>query len=325
MRALLCSELGPASKLSIAEVDDPHPGPGEVVIGVVAAGLNFPDTLIIEGKYQTSPALPFSPGGEAAGEVVEIGEGVTGVSPGDWVIGMSTHGAFAERWVVPATSVLPIPAGLDTAAAAGFALTYGTAYHAFKQRAALRSGETILVLGAAGGVGSAAVELGKAMGARVIAAASTPEKLRFCRSLGADELVDYGAEPLRDRLRDLTAGRGVDVVFDPVGGELTETAFRSLAWNGRHLVIGFAAGEIPSLPANLALLKGAALVGVFWGRSLGEEPAAAFENFVELAAMVGDGRIAPRVWREFRLDEYEEAFGVFARREVMGKAVFRLR
>jgi NADPH2:quinone reductase len=311
--------------MSIGEVDAPSPGPGEVLIDVEAAGLNFPDTLIIEGKYQFKPELPFSPGGEGAGVVAEVGEGITNVAPGDRVIGMSTYGAFAERWVVPATSVLPIPPGLDTATAAGFVLTYGTSYHAFKQRASLRPGETLLVLGAAGGVGSAAVELGKAMGAKVIAAASTSEKLEFCRSLGADDVIEYTTESLRDRVRELTDGRGVDVVYDPVGGEITEPAFRSLAWNGRHLVIGFAAGDIPSLPVNLALLKGAALVGVFWGRSLDEEPAEAYQNFVELAGMVGDGRVSPRIWREFRLDEYEEAFGVFARREVMGKAVFRLR
>jgi NADPH2:quinone reductase len=325
MRALLCTELGPPSQLTVAEVDDPVPGPGEVLVEVGAAGLNFPDTLIIEGKYQFRPELPFSPGGEAAGVVAEVGEGVAGVSPGDRVIAVSTFGAFAERWVVPAASVLPIPADLDAVTAAGFALTYGTSYHALKQRAAIQPGETLLVLGAAGGVGSAAVELGRAMGARVIAAASTTPKLDFCRQLGADEVVDYSAESLRDRVRELTAGRGVDVVFDPVGGELTEQAFRSTAWNGRHLVVGFAAGDIPAIPINLALLKGASLVGVFWGRSLGEEPATAFQNFVELSALVAEGRIHPRIWKVFELEDYEEAFGVFARREVMGKAVFRLR
>ncbi len=325
MRALLCTELGPPSQLTVAEVDDPVPGPGEVLVEVGAAGLNFPDTLIIEGKYQFRPELPFSPGGEAAGVVAEVGEGVAGVSPGDRVIAVSTFGAFAERWVVPAASVLPIPADLDAVTAAGFALTYGTSYHALKQRAAIQPGETLLVLGAAGGVGSAAVELGRAMGARVIAAASTTLKLDFCRQLGADEVVDYSAESLRDRVRELTAGRGVDVVFDPVGGEITEQAFRSTAWNGRHLVVGFAAGDIPAIPVNLALLKGASLVGVFWGRSLGEEPATAFQNFVELSALVAEGRIHPRIWKVFELEDYEEAFGVFARREVMGKAVFRLR
>ncbi len=325
MRALVCTELGPPSKLTVTEVDDPVPGPGEVLIDVEAAGLNFPDTLIIEGTYQFRPELPFSPGGEGAGVVAAVGGGVSTVAPGDRVIAMSTFGAFAERWVVPATSVLPIPTDLDAVAAAGFALTYGTSYHALKQRAAIRAGETLLVLGAAGGVGSAAVELGKVMGARVIAAASTSVKLDFCRELGADEVIDYSSESLRDRIKDLTAGRGVDVVYDPVGGELTEQAFRSTAWNGRHLVIGFAAGDIPSIPANLALLKGAALVGVFWGRSLSEEPASASQNFVELSEMVAEGLLRPRIWKVFELEAFEEAFGVFARREVMGKAVFRLR
>jgi NADPH2:quinone reductase len=324
MRALLCTELGPPSQLSVAEVADPSPGPGEVVVDVEAAGLNFPDTLIIEGKYQFQPDLPFSPGGEAAGTVADIGEGVTNVVPGDRVIAMSGFGAFAEKWVVPARSVIPIPEGLDSVAAAGFALTYGTSYHALRQRARLEEGETVLVLGAAGGVGSAAVELGKVLGATVIAAASSEEKLEFARSLGADLTIDYTRTSLRDQIKHVADGRGVDVVFDPVGGELTEQAFRSLAWNGRHLVIGFAAGDIPSLPLNLALLKGASLVGVFWGRSLTEEPADAFRNFVELSGLVREGSIRPRIWREFALEEYEEAFSVFTNRTVMGKAVFRL-
>lgn len=293
-----------------------------VVVDVEAAGLNFPDTLIIRGAYQFQPDLPFSPGGEAAGTVAEVGAGVTDVSIGDRVIALSTHGAFAEKWVVPASSVIPIPAGLDSVSAAGFGLTYGTTYHALVQRAQIAAGETLLVLGAAGGVGSAAVELGKALGARVIAAASTTEKLDFARALGADETIDYVTEDLRARLAEMTGGRGVDVVYDPVGGELTELAFRSTAWNGRHLVVGFAAGDIPSIPANLALLKGASLVGVFWGRSMREEPVVARQNFVELADLAERGVIEPRIWRRYALDEYEEAFSAFAERAVMGKAVF---
>lgn len=322
MRALICTELGPPSSLTIGELDDPVAGPGEVVIDVAAAGLNFPDTLIIQGKYQVQPELPFSPGGEAAGVVAEVGERVSGVSVGDRVIALSSHGAFAEKWKVPATGIIPIPRALDTTAAAGFGLTYGTSYHALEQRARLKAGETMLVLGAAGGVGSAAIELGKHMGATVIAATSTEDKAEFCQSLGADHTIGYGA--LRDDLKRFTDGRGVDVVFDPVGGELTELAFRSLAWGGRHLVVGFAAGDIPQLPINLALLKGASLVGVFWGRSLTEEPAAALQNFVELTALANAGVIAPRVYREFPLEDYEDAFGVFEQRTVMGKAVFVL-
>ena len=325
MRALLCTTLGPASQLSVQEVEDPVPGTGEVVIDVEAAGINFPDTLIIEGKYQTKPELPFSPGGEAAGTVAAVGAGVTGVMPGDRVIALSSHGAFAEKWKVPATAVGPVPAGLDMTHAAAFGLTYGTSYHALKDRARLQAGETLLVLGAAGGVGSAAVELGKALGARVIAAASTSEKLEWASELGADETIDYSTEDLREAIRARTGGRGVDVVYDPVGGAYTEAAFRSTAWNGRLLVIGFAAGDIPSIPANLALLKGASIVGVFWGRSMSEEPALHRSNFADLARMIDDGTIRPRVSEEFELDEYEDAFSVFTERTVKGKAVFLIR
>jgi NADPH:quinone reductase len=325
MRALLCTELGPASKLSVREVDDPTPGEGEVVLDVEAAGINFPDTLIIEGKYQFKPDLPFSPGGEAAGTVSAVGEGVSSVSVGDRVIALSGHGAFAEKWVVPAVSVAPIPPGLDSVSAAAFGLTYGTSYYALKDRARLQAGETLLVLGAAGGVGSAAIELAKAMGATVIAAASTDDKLAWAKELGADHVIDYTTEDLRDRLKDLTGGRGVDVVYDPVGGELTEAAVRSTAWNGRLLVVGFAAGDIPAIPLNLTLLKGMSIVGVFWGRSMSEEPKLHRQNFAEMAAMIAGGRIRPRVSAEFSLDEYEEAFAMFTERKVKGKAVFRIR
>jgi NADPH:quinone reductase len=325
MRALLCTELGPASKLSVAEVEDPTPGPGQVVIDVDAAGINFPDTLIIEGKYQFKPDLPFSPGGEAAGTVSAVGEDVTSVSVGDRVIALSSFGAFAEKWMIDARSVAPLPPGLDAVTAAAFGLTYGTSYYALKDRARLEQGETLLVLGAAGGVGSAAVELGKVMGATVIAAASTPEKLEWASDLGADHTIDYSAEDLRERIKEITGGRGVDVTYDPVGGEFTEQAVRSTAWNGRVLVIGFAAGDIPSIPLNLTLLKGMSIVGVFWGRSMSEEPALHARNFAAMAAMIADGRIRPRVSAEFTLDEFEDAFAMFTERRVMGKAVFRLR
>ena len=324
MKAIVCSELGPASRLSVQGIADPVPGAGEVVVDVAAAGLNFPDTLIIEGKYQFKPELPFTPGGEASGVISAVGEGVSHLSVGQRVIALSTYGAFAEKWAVPATGVIPIPDALDFESAAGFGLTYGTSYHALVQRAQLRAGETMLVLGAAGGVGSAAIEIGKHLGAEVIAAASTAEKLQFAADLGADHLIDYTTEKLRDRLKELTGGRGVDVVYDPVGGVFSEPAFRSLAWNGRHLVVGFAAGPIPELPINLALLKGASLVGVFWGRSLAEEPQRAFQNFVELSELANAGVIHPRVSHRFTLDQYEDAFAVFENRSVMGKAAFVL-
>lgn len=325
MRALLCTELGPPSRLAVAEVDDPAPGPGEVVVDVEAAGLNFPDTLIIEGKYQFKPDLPFVPGGEAAGMVAAVGEGVDRVSVGDRVIALAAYGAFAEKWKVPAAAVAPIPPGLTLVQAAAFGLTYGTSYYALKDRVRLQADETLLVLGAAGGVGSAAIELGKAMGARVIAAASSDEKLAWATDLGADATIDYSTTDLRDAIKELTDGHGVDVVYDPVGGDFTEAALRSTAWNGRLAVIGFAAGDIPSIPLNLALLKGVSIVGVFWGRSMSEEPRLHRQNFSDLAAMIGDGRISPRVSAEFTLDQYEEAFELFADRKVKGKAVFRLR
>lgn len=323
MRALVCTELGPASKLSVADLDDPHPGPGEIVIDVEAAGLNFPDTLIIQGMYQFKPELPFTPGGEACGVVSAVGEGVSRLSAGDRVIAMQSHGAFAERWVVPEAAAIPAPEGLAPSEAAAFMMTYGTSYHALKDRARLRPGETLLVLGAAGGVGSAAVELGKVLGAEVIAAASSAEKLSWAEDLGADHLIDYSTQDLRDRIREITHGDGVDVVYDPVGGDFTEAAIRSTAWNGRVLIVGFPAG-IASIPMNLPLLKGMSIVGVFWGRHLDVERELHIANMTELGLMVADGRIRPRVSAEFALDDYEEAFGMLTGRSVMGKAVFRL-
>lgn len=325
MRALLCTEIGPASGLSVQDVDDPLPGAGQVVVDVAAAGINYPDTLMIEGKYQFKPELPFSPGGEAAGTVSAVGSGVESVSVGDRVIVLSGHGAFAEKWLVEAGAVSPIPPGLDFVSAAAFGITYGTSYHALKDRVRLVPGETLLVLGAAGGVGSAAVELGKVMGATVIAAASGPEKLAWAAEIGADHGIDYSRQGLREALGEVTGGRGVDVVYDPVGGDLTELAVRSTAWNGRLAVVGFAAGDIPSIPLNLTLLKGMSIVGVFWGRSLAEEPELHRQNFADLAGLVAAGRIRPRVSAEFDLDDYEAAFALFTERKVMGKAVFRVR
>ena len=266
MRAVICRQLGPVDQLEFGELPDPEPGPGEVVIDVHVAALNFPDTLIIEGKYQFRPEAPFSPGGEAAGVISAVGEGVEW-AVGTPVVAVHTQGAFAEKWLVPAAVTLPLPPGLTFEQAAGFTMTYGTSYYALKQRANLQPGETLLVLGAAGGVGSAAVELGKAMGATVIAAVSTSEKAAFAASLGADHTINTEKSICARRSRRSPAARGADVVYDPVGGDLSEPAFRSIAWNGRFLVVGFAAGDIPSIPLNLPLLKGASIVGVFWGRT----------------------------------------------------------
>jgi len=324
MRALVCSELGPAERLSVREVPDPEPGPGELVLDVRAAGLNFPDTLIIEGKYQFRPDLPFIPGGEASGVVSAVGREVRGVKVGDEVVAMAVSGAFAEKWAVDANTVMAKPPSLEHRVAAGFGLTYGTSYYALQQRAKLQPGETLLVLGAAGGVGSSAVDIGKAMGARVIAAASTDEKLAYAAELGADEGVNYSNEDFRDRIRELTEGRGVDVVYDPVGGDLSEPALRSMAWNGRFLVIGFAAGSIPEIPLNLPLLKGVSVVGVFWGAWTKRDPAASAANFAELFSMVESGALHPQVAAVYPLDGYVEAFGALTGRKARGKVVLEI-
>ncbi|MDF1595550.1 MAG: NADPH:quinone oxidoreductase family protein [Acidimicrobiia bacterium] len=321
MRAVVCTELGPAGRLSIGEMPDPVPGPGEVVIDVRAAALNFPDTLVIEGKYQFQPDLPFVPGGEAAGLVSAVGDAVDRFAIGDPVVAMGVSGAFSEKWKVEASTTMPKPEHLSFVEAAAFGLTYGTSYYALKQRANLEPGETLLVLGAAGGVGSSAVEIGKAMGARVIAAASTEEKLAFATGMGADEIINYSTENLRDRIKALTDGRGVDVVYDPVGGELSELALRSTAWEGRFLVIGFASGAIPEIPLNLMLLKGVSLVGVFWGSWTSKDPAASLRNFGELFAMVAEGKLHPRVTDIYPLEEYEAAFEALTDRRATGKVV----
>ena len=323
MRAVICSELGPVDQLTLGELPDPQPGPGEVVIDVHVASLNFPDTLIIEGKYQFRPETPFSPGGEAAGVISAVGEGV------DWTVGtpvvaVHTAGAFAEKWLVPAAVTLPLPPGLTFEQAAGFTMTYGTSYYALKQRANLQPGETLLVLGAAGGVGSAAVELGKAMGATVIAAASTPEKTTFAEALGADHTINYGRVDLRKAIKELTDGRGADVVYDPVGGELSEPAFRSIAWNGRFLVVGFAAGHIPAIPLNLPLLKGASIVGVFWGSWIRRDPGGAAQSFRELYEMAAAGSIEPRISAVHDFENYADALKDLTSRTATGKVLLRV-
>src|SRR5215210_6729513 len=264
MKAVLCKQYGPPESLTFEDLPSPRPGAGEVVVSVKAASVNFPDVLIIQNKYQFKPPLPFSPGSELAGVVKEVGPGVANFRPGDKVMAFTTYGAFAEEVKTEASRLVPMPEGMEYVAASAFLLTYGTSDHALRDRAALKNGETLLVLGAAGGVGLAAIEIGKALGARVIACASSEEKLAVCREHGADATINYATEDLRERIKALTDGRGVDVVYDPVGGPYSEPAFRSVAWRGRLLVVGFAAGDIPKLPLNLALLKGASVVGVFW-------------------------------------------------------------
>lgn len=325
MRALLCKEHGMADQLElVGDWPRPRPGPDDVQIDIKAAGLNFPDVLIIQGKYQFQPELPFIPGGECAGVVSAVGENVTRYAPGDRVIGMRGHGCFCDTAVMPQTALSPAPDGLGFEQAAGVAITYFTTYHALKQRAALRAGETLLVLGAAGGVGSAAVELGKRLGARVIAAASSAEKLAMCRELGADETIDYREQDLKTAIKALTGGRGVDVVYDPVGGDYSEPAIRGMAWNGRYLVIGFASGPIPAIPLNLTLLKGCSIVGVFWGRFTEEEPEAHRQNIEELWALFAAGKLKPAINDVFPLEQYREAYRVMTERRARGKVILTM-
>ncbi|MEK1941489.1 MAG: NADPH:quinone oxidoreductase family protein [Pseudomonas sp.] len=325
MKAVLCKAFGPAETLVLEEVASPEPKKNEVLLDVHAAGVNFPDTLIIEGKYQFKPPFPFSPGGEAAGVVAAVGEKVTHVKPGDRVMALTGWGSFAEQVAVAGYSVMPIPAGMDFASAAAFGMTYGTSIHALKQRANLQPGETLLVLGASGGVGLAAVEIGKAMGARVIAAASSAEKLEVAKAAGADELINYSEGGLKDKLKELTGGQGVDVIYDPVGGDLFEEAFRSIAWNGRFLVVGFASGTIPSLPANLTLLKGASLVGVFWGAFAQRQPQDNAANFEQLFTWFAEGKVKPLVSQTFPLTDAAGAINALGQRKAVGKVVVQVR
>ena len=321
MKAVLCKQFGPPDSLVVEDLPSPRAGPGEAVISVKAASLNFPDVLIIQNKYQFKPPLPFSPGSELAGVVKEIGPGVQGWRPGDKVIAFTTYGAFAEEVKTDASRLVPLPEKMDFVTGAAFLLTYATTDHALRDRAALAAGETLLVLGAAGGVGLAAIEIGKALGARVIACASSDEKLAVCRSHGADATINYATEDLRERIKALTEGRGVDVVYDPVGGPYTEPAFRSLAWRGRHLVVGFAAGEIPKLPLNLALLKGASVVGVFWGDFARRQPKEFAQSIGQLARWYADGKLKPHVSHTMPLEKAAEALKLMAARRVTGKLV----
>lgn len=321
MKALLCKAYGGPETLVLEELPSPRPGAGEVVIDVKAAGVNFPDVLIVQNKYQVKPPLPFAPGAELAGVIKEVGAGVTGFAPGDRVIAMTTWGAFAEECVARAEQLIRMPAGLDFPTAAAFTLTYGTSWHALKDRGQLRAGETLLVLGAAGGVGIAAIEIGKALGARVVAAASSAEKLAVCRAHGADETIDYATEDLRTRLKAIAGEKGVDVVYDPVGGPYAEPAIRSTGWRGRYLIIGFAQGEIPRIPLNLMLLKGSSLVGVYWGEWTRREPAAAAAAMEELLGWLAAGKLKPHLSGRYPLARAGEALAALASRKVAGKLV----
>jgi len=321
MRAVLCKQFGPPESLVVEDVPTPAIGDHQVLLGVKACGVNFPDLLIIENKYQFKPPLPFSPGGEVSGVVKEVGAKVTGLKPGDRVLGAPGFGGFAEELAIDARNVVKIPDAMPFDVAAAFLFTYGTSHYALKDRAALQPGETLLVLGAAGGVGLSAVEIGKVMGAKVIAAASSAEKLAICREHGADEGIDYSREDLKERIKALTGGQGADVIYDPVGGDFSEAAFRSIAWEGRFLVIGFAAGPIPKIPLNLVLLKGAQIIGVFWGSFTAREPERHQANIRELMQWYTVGKLKPRISATYPFERVAEALGDLAARRVKGKVV----
>lgn len=321
MKAIVCKAWGLPDTLLVEELPDVLPGPGQVAINVRAAGVNFPDVLIIQNKYQFKPGLPFTPGSELAGVVLALGEGVTQYKVGDKVIAFIGQGAFAQQVAAPVQEVMPMPPEMDFDTAAAITLTYGTSHHAVVDRAQLKAGETMLVLGAAGGVGLAAIEIGKALGARVIAAASSDEKLAVCKAHGADAVINYNKEDLRAAIKELTEDQGPDVVYDPVGGMYTEAAFRSIAWRGRYLVVGFANGEIPKLSLNLALLKGASLIGVFWGEFAKREPKANLAAMRQLMGWLAEGKIKPHISARYPLADTAMALNDMAARKVTGKVV----
>lgn len=325
MKALLCKAFGTADSLVLEDVASPTPGRGEILIDVHMAGVNFPDTLLIEGKYQIKPPFPFAPGSEAAGEVVTVGAGVSHLHPGDKVMALTGWGSFAEQVVVRADQVMPMPASMDFASAASFGVTYGTAMHALCQRARLQKGETLLVLGASGGVGLAAVEIGRAMGAHVIAAASSKQKLEVARAAGAHELICYGHGSLKEQVNALTEGRGADVIVDPVGGDQFDQAIRAIAWNGRLLVIGFASGRIPQLAVNLVLLKGVAVMGVYWGLFTQHQPQENQANYRKLFAWHAEGTLKPLVSQRYALARAGDAIEALRQRKAVGKLVVEVR
>jgi NADPH2:quinone reductase len=321
MKALICREYGPPENLSVQDMPDLQPGPGEVVVRVRAAGVNFPDALIVQNLYQFKPTPPFSPGGETAGEVMAVGEGVQRVKVGDKVIALTIWGGFAEQVLAKQDQVIPMPEGLSFEVAGSLLLTYGTCLHGLRDRAALQPGQTVLVLGAAGGIGIATIELAKALGARVIAAASSAEKLATCRAKGADEVINYREQNLRDEVKRLTGGQGVDVVMDPVGGDYAEQALRSMAWRGRYLVVGFTDGQIPRLPLNLVLLKGCAIVGVFWGDFIRRESKAAQVDLRDLMQMLEQGKIKPLISGRYSLEQAPQAILELSQRRAQGKLI----
>jgi NADPH2:quinone reductase len=321
VKAIVCKTFGPPEALVYEDVPSRGLGKNEVRIAVKASGVNFPDSLIIQGKYQFKAEPPFTPGGEVAGTVIEVGEKVKHVRAGDAVAAMLLTGGYAEEAVTPGDSVMPLPKGMDLTDAAAFPFIYGTTYHALKQRGQLKAGETLLVLGAAGGVGLAAVQLGKLMGARVIAAASSADKLAVCKEHGADELVNYSTDSLKETVKKLTKGQGADVIYDPVGGDLAQDCFSCINWNGRYLVIGFAAGKIPEVALNRLLLKGAAAVGVFWGAFAQREPKLNWENFQQLFAWYTEGKLKPHVSRKYPLAQAGQALRDMLERKVTGKVL----
>jgi NADPH2:quinone reductase len=324
MKAVVCQAFGPPENLVYTDVDAPVAGPRQVVISVRASGVSFPDTLIVQGKYQVKPPLPFSPGSEVAGIVKAVGSDVSSVKVGDRVSAFITWGGFAEEIVADEHALTVLPEGMDFAAASLLTLNYGTTYHALKDRGGLKEGETLLVLGAAGGVGSAAVELGKVMGARVIAAASSDEKLAVSRRHGADAVINYSSESLKERAKDLTGGNGADVVFDPVGDRYSEEALRAIAWQGRYLVIGFAAGDIPRIPLNLTLLKGCSIVGVFWGSFAQREPAHNRANLQQIYRWYVEGKLQPEISARYPLEHAVEALNEIIARRVKGKVILQV-
>lgn len=324
MKALVCNEFATIDKLTLEEKPAPQPAKGEVLIDVKAAGVNFPDLLTVQGKYQIKPPLPFIPGTEVAGVVTAVGESVTRRKVGDKVIATTQIGGFAEQCVAPEYATIEMANSMSFSQAAGFSITYGTSYYALKQRANLQPGETVLVLGAAGGVGIATIQIAKAMGAKVIAAASSEEKLDFACEAGADMRINYSNESLKDKIKELTGGNGANVIYDPVGGDLSEQAFRGIAWDGRFLVIGFASGPIPAIPLNLALLKGASMIGVFWGSWMARQPQEAMQNFKELIDMIDGGQFSPLVTEVYNLEDYQSALASISERRAKGKVILSM-
>ena len=324
MKAYVCREFGPVESHKVEEIEDPRAEAGQVVVDVKAAGVSFPDVLIVQGKYQFQPPFPFSPGGEISGVISEIGEGVVDWKVGDRVIAMTGNGGIAEKVVAFEMTLMPLPETMDFKDGAAFPLKYGTTYHALKQRGQLQPGETLLVTGAGGGVGTTAIEIGKAMGAKVIAAASTEEKLEIAKNLGADETINYSDGELKEKVKALTDGLGADVIYDPIGGDIFLQCMRCVNWKGRVLVIGFASGPIPEVPTNLALLKGCSIVGVFWGRFTGAEPEENSKNFDELFALHAEGKLKPQITKSYSLDDAAEAISSLENRRATGKVVIEM-